>query len=170
MHLLPCGHDTKVLAEGATETEVQGLSAGVGDDTASLLDEDGSRGVVLGRALAIRKDNTTVRAYPDLLLVTGANWHAEIDSAVAARQGAILGLAVHARGRACDSEELGDTVVERKLRVCLLHAFQQVQLVLREGRDRESDWRRCVRGGERELPCTLATSGDEEAPARAGWI
>ena len=111
--------------------------------------------------------NSRKRTHPNLLLVAGTGWHAQVDTTIAASKRAVLGLAVHARGRTTDAEELSDTIVERELRMCLLYALEQVQRVLRECGDGEANGCRRVAGGEWELPRTLTAGSDKEATTRA---
>ena len=72
-------NDPLVVRQGPPHAKVESLAVNVGDLAAGLPDNEVARGVV-----------------PDLLLVRGLDGQAEVDVSGAARDGAVLGLAVHA--------------------------------------------------------------------------
>ena len=82
---------------------------------------------------------------PDLLAVARADGHAEVRAALAAREAAVLGLAVHAHGRERDTEHLGDARVEAVVGVRGLDGLEEADL--RGGEDGEAEGRG-VRAGE----------------------
>lgn len=72
-------HDALVVGQGPTDAEIEPLAVNVGDLTARLPHDQIPGGVI-----------------PDLLLVGGLDGQTQVNVAGAARDGAVLGLAVHA--------------------------------------------------------------------------
>lgn len=106
-------------------------------------------------------------AYPYFLPVTRADRHTQVHPTVSPREGAILRLTVHPRRLARDTEHLCDFVIERQLGMRLLDALEEVELVLCEVGDGQSDGLGGGVRGEGELVGSLAADGDEDAAALA---
>lgn len=107
-----------VLSKRAPQAEVQRQPARVGDYTTRLLDEDRAGSMV-----------------PDLLDVACADGHAEVRPAVASRERAVLGLAIHPDGVLGNAESLRNARVGTVRGVRSFDGFEEVELVGAKCRD-----------------------------------